>query len=381
MKKNVAALAAPLLFSLGVAAGPVLADDGNRPFRVFTDRDVDTFAVLQKGVRFPEGIAANPANGDIYVATFDGGGNNKLQRFDRHGRLLASRDFGAEALLGLIFDPVQNKVYICNARALVLPGATPPRSKIQRISASFNSTTPIEDVADIPFVPGAPGTRKEGNPDGSVDTINFGFGGTRAAPNALEFNKQGDLFISDSFQGAIFRIMNVRTCVNPCFVDTFVQDPILATAGFPPFGANGLAFNDDEQHPALFVANTGDDRVLKLDLGTMKFSVFAESINGADGLVFDKRSGLLWVCANQADEVIALNANGKPVARLGEFRGINRDGTPDGLLFPASPVIVGNEIFVTNLAIALRGVPGNEPEEDVKLWTISRMRLPDRDKD
>ena len=228
MKKNVAALAAPLLFSLGMAASPVLADDGNRPFRVFTDRDVDTFAVLQKGVRFPEGIAANPANGDIYVATFD-----------------ASRDFGAEALLGLIFDPVQNKVYICNARALVLPGATPPRSKIQRISASFNSTTPIEDVADIPFVPGAPGTRKEGNPDGSVDTITFGFGGTRAAPNALEFNKQGDLFISDSFQGAIFRIMNVRTCVSPCFVDTFVQDPILATAGFPPFGANGLGSSSD----------------------------------------------------------------------------------------------------------------------------------------
>jgi len=90
---------------------------------------------------------------------------------------------------------------------------------------------------------------------------------------------------------------------------------------------------------------------------------------------------LLWVCANQADEVVALNANGRIVAKLGEFRGIKRDGTPDGLLFPASPVIVGEEIFVTNLAVPLTDAVGDEPEEDVKLWTISTMRLPGRDND
>jgi sugar lactone lactonase YvrE len=149
---------------------------------------------------------------------------------------------------------------------------------------------------------------------------------------------------------------------------------LFATPGFPPFGANGLAFNANET--VLFVANTGDDRVLALDMATKNVTVFSESLNGADGLVFDKRSGLLWVCANQADEVVALNANGRVVAVLGEFRGINSDGTPNGLLFPASPVIVGDEIFVTNLAIALTPAVGDEPEEDVKLWTVSKLRLP-----
>ena len=152
---------------------------------------------------------------------------------------------------------------------------------------------------------------------------------------------------------------------------------MLATAGFPPFGANGLAFNGDES--TLYVANTGDDRVLAItNLGAVNptVTVFAESLNGADGLVFDKRSGLLWVCANQADEVVALNDQGRVVAKLGEFRGINKNGTPDGLLFPASPVIVGDDIFVTNLAIALTAAVGDEPEEDVKLWTVSRMELP-----
>jgi len=59
-----------------------------------------------------------------------------------------------------------------------------------------------------------------------------------------------------------------------------------------------------------------------------------------DGVVLDD-DGRLWVAANQADQIVALNESGRVVARLGEFQGIRRDGTPDGLLFPASPVIVG----------------------------------------
>ena len=357
MKNRLAAFTIPLFVSFGIITGPALAED-----RLVIQRDVTTFAVLPDGVRFPEGITANPANGDIYVGTFDFGPNsNKLLRFSRDGFLIAQRDFGATPLLGLGFDSARGKVYILNFGA----------SKVQRIAAAFNSTTPIEDVATLPGI-GAPANRTEGNPDGSSDTIIFG-SNSFPAPNAMEFDKRGNLFVSDSFQGAISRIQRVRTCATPCFVETFVQDPLLATAGFPPFGANGLAFNKNES--ALFIANTGDDRVLKLDMKSKTITVFAESLNGADGIVFDDE-GLLWVAANQADEVVALNENGRIVAKLGEFRGIRGDGTPDGLLFPASPVIVDDEIFVTNLAIALTGAAGDEPEEDVTRWTISRMKLP-----
>src|SRR5262245_42559759 len=369
MKKTLVALAAPLLFSLGLTAGPVLADGHGKG--LFIDRDVDTFAVLPQGVTNPEGITANPANGDIYVGTFTV--PSKLLRYDRHGRLLAQLDFPV-GLLGLEFDRAHNKVYITNAGDLSgVPGA---QSKIQRVNADLSG---LEDVALMPHI-GAPAPNFEvGNPDGSTDFITFGDNGS--APNAFVFDSKGTLYISDSFQGAVFKIANVASCnLATCKVDTLSQDGLLATVGFPPFGANGLAFNTDES--VLFVANTGDDRVLKIDPKTGAVSTFSESLNGADGLVFDKSSGLLWVCANQADEVVALNSAGKVVAKLGEFRGINRDGTPDGLLFPASPVIVGHEIFVTNLAVALTGNPatgegiGDEPEEDVKLWTISKMRLP-----
>jgi sugar lactone lactonase YvrE len=369
MKKNLAALAIPLFFSIGMTAGLALAD--SRSNRLFIDRDVDTFAVLPDGVRFPEGITVNPANGDVYVATFDGGNQNKVLRYNRQGRLVASRDFGITPLLGLEFDRDHKKVYVLNVGDFTgVPGLD---SKIQRIAADFNSTTSIEDVAVIPGI-GAPGSRDVPKGDGSKDTVTFG--DNARVPNAMVFDSHGSLYVSDSFQGAIFKITDVAGCSKTCNVETFSHDPLLATPGFPPFGANGLAFNRDES--ALFIANTGDDRVLKLEMvsGLRKITVFAESLNGADGLVFDSESGLLWVCANQADEVVALNANGRIVAKLGEFRGINRNGTPDGLLFPASPVIVGDEIFVTNLAIPLTDAKGDEPEEDVTRWTISRMKLP-----
>ena len=107
----------------------------------------ELFVVLPDGVRHPEGIAANPRNGDIFVATFDTDGThpNKLLRYDRHANLLATKDFDGQALLGLLFNPADHKVYICNFGA----------SKIQRIAAHFNSSTPVEDVVTIASI-GAP---------------------------------------------------------------------------------------------------------------------------------------------------------------------------------------------------------------------------------
>jgi DNA-binding beta-propeller fold protein YncE len=364
MTRHLALTAFALLACIGAVTGPAQAD--GRSNRLFVDRDVDTFAVLPEGVRFPEGITANPANGDIYVGTFDGGAQNKVLRYNRHGRLIGQRDLGIAPLLGLEFDRAKGKVYFTVVGDFVGTG-----SRIQRIAPSLDPAT-LRDVATIPAI-GAPLPRVAGNPDGSSDTISFGSGAR--VPNAMTFDRHGNLYVSDSFQGAIFKITNPESCAPGCSVQTLSHDSLLATAGFPPFGANGLAFDEDET--ALFIANTGDDRVLKLDMATREVSIFAESINGADGLAFDKQ-GRLWVAANQADEVVALDANARVVARLGEFRGLKRDGAPDGLLFPASLVIYGDEIFVTNLALPLTPVTGDEPEQDVTRWTVSRIKLPQR---
>jgi len=339
---------------------------GTASARADDDRaDSRMFATLPDGLRFPEGITANPVTREIIVGTFDteAGRPNALLRFAPNGRLIAQRSFGTSALLGLAFHAPSNKIYIANFSA----------AKIQRISASFDSQTPIEDVGDIPISSGPPLPRTVPNPDGSVDTITFGTNFV-AAPNGLVFDKSGTrLFISDSFQGSVFRLDDPTTCAPICFMSLLVRDPLIATAGFPPFGANGLALSQDET--LLFIANTGDDRVLKYDFLKNITTVFTESINGADGLIFD-RHGRLWVAANQNDEVVALNDRGRVIARLGALEGIQRNGAPEGLLFPASLVILDDELFVTNLALPLTPTVGDEPEEDVKRYTISRIRLP-----
>lgn len=352
-------LAGILTGALAAGAAPSSADRSDRAFEPVE------FAVLPDGARFPEGIAANPVSGDIYVGTFDFGPNsNAVLRYAHNGKLLAQKSMGASPLLGLGFGP-DGKVYILNAGALT--GGT---SKVQRIAAAFDANTAVEDVATVPSI-GPPAPRTVGNPDGSNDVITFGSAGA-PAPNGMVFDSAGNLYFSDSFQGAIFRIANAATCTAPCAVSVVAHDPLLATAGFPPFGANGLALSADGG--TLYIANTGDNRVLKMNMASKTVSVFAESLHGADGLLFDS-SGRLWVATNQADQLVALNANGRAILKVGDFEGIGRDGAPRGFLFPASMAIVGDSMYVTNLALPLTAAVGDEPEEDVTRWNIVRVRL------
>ncbi len=66
---------------------------------------------------FPKGITADSA-GNIYVSIFIFGLGSQLLKFDSSGVLQAQLDFGGEPLLGLAFNPRDNKVYICNVGAL-----------------------------------------------------------------------------------------------------------------------------------------------------------------------------------------------------------------------------------------------------------------------
>jgi sugar lactone lactonase YvrE len=318
----------------------------------------DAWTNLPDGVKYPEGITANPATGDIFVGTFDASPtpNNKLLRIDRHGNTTAQKDFGGMPLLGLAF--ANGKVYILNFGA----------NSVQRIDPNFTATTAVETVATLPPI-GAPTPRTTGNPDGSSDLITFG-SSNKPAPNGMVFDHAGNLYISDSFQGAIFKVANATTCATPCAITLLSHDNSLATAGFPPFGANGLALNASET--VLYVANTGDNVVLQLNLATNAITTFASSIHGADGLEFD--SGTLWVCANQADMVLGLDSSGMQRVKIGFYEGIQRDGSPRSLLFPASTVIVGQYMYITNLALPLTGGT-DEPERLVTRWNIARVKV------
>jgi DNA-binding beta-propeller fold protein YncE len=330
------------------------------------------FISLPDDLKYPEGITSNPNNGDIYVGTFNVPNPaynptpvNAVLRYSKRGRLLARTDFsGITPLVGLTYN--DNYIYIASLGDISGVG-----SKILRIAADFSDGDAAEFVADIPFI-GTPQDRTVLNIDNSTDTISFNT--NIRVPNDIIFNENGDLFVSDSFQGAIFRMNDASHCEAHCVMGVLAHDSLLATAGFPSFGANGIAFNNDESE--LFIANTGDDRILKLDMsGSGHISIFAESVNGPDGIEFDK-SGNLWVTANQADNVIGLNSEGRIIAKLGDFLGVRKDGSARGLLFPGSLEIINNKIYVTNLAQVATPAVGDEPEETVTRYTVSKIRIP-----
>ncbi|KWT68550.1 hypothetical protein APY03_7057 [Variovorax sp. WDL1] len=333
---------------------------GQGPIRI----SVEPFISLPDNVRHPEGLTSNPANQEIYVATFDArmpeaARNNQLLRYSREGRLLAQKSFGATPLTGIEY--ADGKLYILNFGA----------SKLQRIDAEFTASTLVEDLVDFkPLTPPAPPPRSIANPDGSKDIISFGSSGF-AAPNGMVFDKARNLYISDSFQGAIYRIERATSCA-PCMLQVLSRDPLLATAGVLPFGANGLAFNADES--ALFLNNAGDGRLLRMAPSTGAIEIVAESVFGADGLLFYK--GLLWIASNQADVVLGLDEKGRTLVRAGEFEGIADDGAPRGLLFPATTAVQGDWMVVTNLALPLTAAEGDEWEEQVTRWNLVRFRIP-----
>ena len=133
----------------------------------------------------------------------------------------------------------------------------------------------------------------------------------------------------------------------------------------------------------MFVANTGDDRILKIAVNTDgtagAVSVFTNSINGADGIAIDHHDNL-WVAANQEDEIVVVDPTGKAIAKLGDFDGLV-DGRPRGLLFPASPAFSseGHWLYVTNLALDLRVINPDFVAIDsawaaqVTRYTVSRI--------
>lgn len=330
MKKLLTGLISVLFFALGGGGAWAHGDKGKE---FVADRNAaKLFATLPDGPGFPEGIAADQA-GNIYVATFDFNLPNVIHVFGHDGHLRATIPLPGVVPLGMEFDAAGD-LYVADFGGGNVLKFSPPFTAASVPVASFSVCG--------------------GQPNG-------------CGLNAITFDEAGNLYVSDSFGGNIFKIDTAG--VSSLF---FSDDLLKPGDGFPGFGANGLAFGDEGAN--LYIANTANDRVLRLTIATMMLSSFAESINGADGIVFDRR-GTLWVCANQNDEIVGVDGNGRVSARLGDFKGI-KHGAPRGLLFPASPAIVGHELFVTNLALPLTGDPNDEQEDRVTRWTVSRVRLP-----
>jgi len=304
------------------------------------------FATLPPGAKHPEGITVDE-HGNVYVTTFGAegtsSGTGQMFVFNKHGRLIRQVNVAGSStlLLDLAFHPTSGDLLVLDFGA----------SKVLTVDPVSGASTVFSDISSGP----QPGL------------------------NVLTFDRAGNVYVSASFAGAVYKI---GPHGGPAAI--WVQSDLLKTTGVPAFGANGLAFN--RAQTTLFVNNTGNDTVVKIPVnanGTAGTpAVFVNAINGADGLIIDEHDNL-WIAANQADEIVVVDPSGRTIAKLGDFGGLDHEGAPIGLLFPASLVFSGHFVYVTNLAIDLRlfdvagqqtNATGDSPwTADVKVHTISRI--------
>jgi SMP-30/Gluconolactonase/LRE-like region len=303
---------------------------------------VQTFALIPSIPNIPspkvEGLTVGP-DGKVYTATFNptaSQGPAQLFTFDPQGHLLASVPIN---IVQQGLPPTPSSPAMLGLE--VIPGTTNALLVLDFGAGQVLAVDPTTGNASVCITLPAGDAPKSGL-------------------NGITFDKAGNVYFSDSFQGIIWRYSPTESgsqCGGTQKPATaWVTDPsLLPNDGVPPFGANGVEFN--KAGDTMFVCNTAMDWIVKITVATKTPEVFTNSINGCDGLRLDSDDNI-WVAANQADEIVVVDSTtGKAIAKLGDFDGVNH-GVTNGLLFPASPAFSpdGKTLYVTNLELDLRTV-------------------------
>jgi sugar lactone lactonase YvrE len=174
-------------------------------------------------------------------------------------------------------------------------------------------------------------------------------------PNALAFDKRGNLYVTDTIIGAVWRISPDGS------VEMWIQDEtlvgfILPDPGAPPFpiGANGIAYRQG----SLFVANSTEAQIVRIpilkDGSAGSPEIFVKDpaeLLVLDGIGLDVHGNIYGAVITQS-KLVKIDAQTKEITTLAT--------AADGLDFPASLSFGTGKgdrqsVFVTNYAI---GPPG-----------------------
>jgi sugar lactone lactonase YvrE len=317
------------------------------PVQAWDRGKVERFATLPPGEAHPEGIAVD-REGNVYVVTVAANkpetSKGTLIVFDPKGKHLrtVSIDGSSRLLLDVRFHPQTGKLLVIDYKA-----------------AKVLTVDPVTGASSV-FM--------------TVTGKNPGLDG-------MTFDDAGNMYVTDAHEGMIWKVGPGGGAA-----EAWVTSALLTPKRPPPsIGANGLAFN--KKQTALFVANTAQDTIVKipvsgspLEPGTPE--VFVNRAGGGpDGLIIDEDNNL-WIACNQSNEIMVIEPRqGRVIAKLGDFGGIDRDRAPIGFLWSNSLVFHGDDVLVTNLSLdvgavtsqTLRTVDGPWAAA-VKLHTVSKIK-------
>jgi sugar lactone lactonase YvrE len=198
-------------------------------------------------------------------------------------------------------------------------------------------------VALASFDPATRGVYRVG-PDGSTTRLP----GTGAIlfPNGLALDPRGDLYVTDSIAGAVWKVPRGGTAA------VWFQSPLLAGNGSVglgfPLGANGIAFGKNE----VVVSNTEGAKLLRIavlpDGGAGAASVVAQgaALAGADGVALDV-FGDAFVAVNSQNTLLRVSPDGSASTLATGADGLNN---PASLAFGTSH---GERkmIYITNFSV------------------------------
>jgi sugar lactone lactonase YvrE len=313
--------------------------------QAFERGKVERFATLPAGEAHPEGICVD-RDGNVYVVTV------AANKPDTSGGTL------------IVFDPKGKHM-----RTVTIAGSTP-----WLLDLRFHPHTGRLLVIDYK------GAKVlDVDPETGASTVFMTVTGKNPGLDGLTFDASGNLYVTDAHEGLVWK-------VGPRGGEAteWVKSPLLKpTRPPPPIGANGLAFNNKQT--ALFVPNTANDTIVKipvnssLEPGTPE--VFVNRAGGGpDGIILDEDDNL-WVACNQSNEIMVVEPKqGRVIAKLGDFGGIDKDGAPIGFLWSNSLVFHGDDVLVTNLSLDVGALRSNLRTVDgpwaaqVKLHTVSKIK-------
>jgi sugar lactone lactonase YvrE len=190
---------------------------------------------------------------------------------------------------------------------------------------------------------------------GAVTTIASGF----TFPNGIAEDLDGYFYVADSLQSSIVRFKGDGSDKSNWYTNAAQLRP--GPTGFPPLGANGIAF--DPTFCNVYVSNTANHQIIRIpverDGSAGTGVVFADgatidenqgttnALAGADGIAFDL-FGNLYVAANQANQIQVISPTAQLTAQYSSST-LTLDN-------PASLVFIGDRLYFTNASIFDGGV-------------------------
>jgi sugar lactone lactonase YvrE len=261
----------------------------------------------------PEGLAVSK-RGDVF---FGLGPLGEVRKIDRDGTM------STLATIPLPLDTFPGVVGL----AVDAPG-----NVYAAVSAGDPATTGVYKIA----------------PDGSFARLP----GTEeiAFPNGITFDKQGNLYVTDTTAGAVWLVPARGGAAEIWFESELLAGDGSANLGIP-IGANGIAVRQN----AVVVANSEGARLVHIPIepdgsaGAPTVLAEGDTLYGADGIAFDVH-GNIWVAVIFQSTIVRVSPSGdvETIATAA-----------DGLDFASSVAFgKGSELWAVNFAIGPSGGAG-----------------------